>query len=202
MLFLLLLGYSQLEFNGTDLTLSVQSFEGDKTGTLFVHHNQVLFAEITDGRSSHMTTHINIDSGQSATLAFPSDLSIDQTELVARGPFDAQKVTVEENSILTLMNTSYTVRRTRTGFDPISTPGSYLFSSLSLKRSSAFYVDGGLTLTGGAFEVKSGVSLRFEFFDISSASVTVERDAALDASGMSAKVHPSAGLYNKCYISC
>ena len=176
-------------------SLSVQSFEGDKTGTLYIQHDQILLAEITDGRSSHMTSHINIISGVNATVAFPSVLSIDQTELTVHGQFDIQKVTVEENSVFTLTEMSFTSRRTKTGFTPTSSPGEYQFTLLALKRGSMFSVDSGLTLTGGSFEVKSGVVLNFQFFDISSKVVTVERDAALDVSGMSEEDHPHAGLF-------
>ena len=187
-------GYSQLEFNGTDSSLSVQSFEGDKTGTLHVQHEQTMYAEITDGRSSHMTTLMNIISGENATVAFPSVLSIDQTELIVHGQIDAQTVTVEESSAFTLKETSFTARRTRDGFIPTSDPGEYLFTSLTLKRGSSFTVDSGLTLTGGSFVVKSGVTLQFDFFVITSKAVVVERDAVLDVSGMSQEEHPDAGL--------
>lgn len=192
-------GYSQLEFNGTDASLSVETFEGDKTGTLHIEHEQTMYAEITDGRSSHMTTLVNIISGVNATVAFPSSLSIDQTELIVHGQIDVQTVTVEESSVFTLKETSFTARRTRGGFIPSSDPGEYLFTSLTLKRGSSFIVDSGLTLTGGSFDVKSGVTLQFDFFDISSKMFVVERGAVLDVSGMS----PDAGLsFSKIIFKC
>ena len=142
-----------------------------------------------------MTTQCNIDVSVNATGSFASNVYVEQTILNVHGRLDVQNMIIEENSVLSFSETSYNVRRTKTGFNALTEQGSYLFNSLVLKRGSTFSVTGGLDLTGGVLEVKSGVTLRFDYFNITTRKVVIERGASLDVTAMAPDdpSHLSAG---------
>ncbi|XP_072025321.1 uncharacterized protein [Amphiura filiformis] len=197
---IVLQGNSRLVFDGASSILQVHQLQGDKTGWLYVADYQTLYAEVVDGRSTHLTTQCNIEISINATGSFASNVSIEQTTLNVDGKLDVPNMIVEANSVLRLSETSYNVRRTKSGFKALSSPGTYLFNSLVLKRESTFSIHGGLDLTGGVFEVKSGVTLRFDYFSITSKNILIERGASFDVSARAPDdpSHPSAGDPSNC----
>ncbi|XP_077861760.1 LOW QUALITY PROTEIN: uncharacterized protein LOC100369350 [Saccoglossus kowalevskii] len=183
--YLSMMGYAKVYTEGVSTVTSIGSFIGDKTATYFVNHQQVLYAERFEGMITHMTTEVNFLVNKEASIVFPDSLSLSKTRLEVLGRLVAWNIVIDAYGELVLHNTSYTAVTDQSGFLDTSLPGSYLFTTVIIKKNAMLDVMvGGLSMTADFFEVKRDVILNAEFFNITARLLYIDRNAALDVSGM------------------
>ncbi|PIK33357.1 hypothetical protein BSL78_29830 [Apostichopus japonicus] len=180
-------GYSILEVLGASTTINFGRVFGDGTGTLISQEGQTLLFETDLPTTSLCVLECSIE----VTIqlqCFPPYLAIDHNaHLSVRGKLDAQTVYVEKGGTLEFFKTTQCIQLTEAN--------KFFFTDLTLKKGASFIVADGLTISGGIFEVKRDVTVRMEYFNISTSQLIVEQGAVLDVSGQGPidPGHASAG---------
>lgn len=176
-------GYSHVEFGDSTTELRIARIFGDKTGWLYIRHQQILRAEYVEGVQSHLITSVNLDLDKNTTLHAPLNMTVAGTTLNLRGRVTFNNLIVEKNGLVNLYPTSYTATFSIGAYHQTSAPGQYQLGYLGLKHGSTFNPVDGLNLLVATMEMKRFVILVTDYVKIQASSLTLERGAELNVVG-------------------
>ena len=163
--------------------MEVVRFYGDKTGWLYVQHEQTLKAEVIEGVKSSLVTNINFDVSPNAVLHVPLNMTVAGTKAVLSGKVTFENLKVEDGGEVVLNPTSFTVSFTNGQYISTSQPGKYSLSLLSLKRGSVFSPATGLDLEVVTMDMKRYVKLYADYVTLTVGQLILEREAELNVAG-------------------
>ena len=179
--------FNKSKISGIEMEISVIKLTADTSGEIVIQANQVMFSETSESEETSYTLRTNLVIHEAGLFVTASKLFVDGAELTVSGRLmNVRHFILETGSRVTFSKKSQTgVYLKPFGSVFLSSRGSQLFGSLTLKSGSTFSAPENLRIHAGDIIVKNGVVIRVKDLEITAATLNLERGTIVSANGVS-----------------